>query len=99
MTDPIDDDAITSRIQALLEHAVDHLDPVDRAERIAHCRRTGEHGVVMHVDDNDDMLSFVWGGRALMVVQRQVLLEDAAFTATFIAEPGDTVPTEWTDDR
>jgi hypothetical protein len=49
-------------VRSLLTHAVAGLDPADRAERMAWCRRHQQHGVTMHTDNNDDLVELRWGG-------------------------------------
>lgn len=91
-----DDDAFGSRVQALLTHALQNLTPEDFAARVDWCQQHDPHGVVMHTDADDDMLRFEWPrGRTLLIVQRDVLLSDEPFTATFIAETPDTIPDDW----
>jgi hypothetical protein len=51
------------------------LSPEDRNARIAHCRRTGQHGVSMHPEG--DMVRFDWGGRTLCAIEREVLADDS----------------------
>lgn len=83
-------DQSSSRIHALLANAVANLNPTDRAERIAYCRRTGEHGVRMSSNDADDLLTFVWGGQPLAMIHRDVLDGDGPVRAEFIGEVPDS---------
>ncbi|MEX3652378.1 hypothetical protein ABFW14_19010 [Mycolicibacterium fortuitum] len=93
------DNQIPTRVHEILTAAVADLDPSDRAERIAWCHATGQHGVRMHPSDDDDLLDFRWGGRTLAMVHRDVLTGDGPIQREFIAESPvpDTVPDEWTE--
>ncbi|OBJ95130.1 hypothetical protein A5746_01880 [Mycolicibacterium conceptionense] len=94
------DDQTQNRVQEILTAAVADLDPSDRAERIAWCHATGQHGVRMYPSDDDDLLDFRWGGRTLAMVHRDVLTGDGPIQREFISEDAvpDTVPAEWTDE-
>ncbi|TVX95897.1 hypothetical protein FPV58_26670 [Mycolicibacterium porcinum] len=94
------DDQLPARVHEILTAAVADLDPSDRAERIAWCHATGQHGVRMHPSTEDDLLEFRWGGRTLAMVHRDVLADDGPIQREFIAEATvpDTVPHEWTSD-
>lgn len=97
-----DDDKAQARVHEILTAAVAGLDPTDRAERIAWCQATGQHGVRMHPSAHDDLLEFRWGGRRLAMVHRDVLTDDGPIQREFIAEMPDgaipdVVPPEWTD--
>jgi hypothetical protein len=60
---------------------VARLDPADRAERITYCQQNNQHGVRMHLTDNDDLIEFRWGGRTLAMIPRDVLLDDQPLPA------------------
>ena len=92
------DDQADHRLRELLAAAVAGLDPIDREERIAWCQELGEHGVRMHLADDDDVLEFRWGGRRLAMIHRDALLEDGPIEAEFIADVPDT-PAELDDDQ
>ncbi|MFC8619738.1 hypothetical protein ACFT9M_25475 [Micromonospora purpureochromogenes] len=64
-----------ARVQHIIRTAVDGLSEEDRAERIGHCQRTGEHGVRMHPDA--DGFTLVWGGRTLATVDAGLFDDDA----------------------
>lgn len=97
MTD--DDDslsaAVGARLRAVLSEAVAGLDPADRAERLAWCAEHDVHGVRMQLTGADDLLEFVWGGRRLALVHRDVLLEDGPVSSGFVAALPDTLPDGW----
>jgi hypothetical protein len=89
MTTP---DPLPARVHTLLTDALARLDPADRAERISHCQATGEHGVRMHLTEDDDLLEFKWGGKRLAMIPRDVLLDDEPLPQpTFIADLPDTL--------
>lgn len=85
MTDQIehddqDDAAFWARVTYILEQSIAALTPEDVAARIEHCQRTGQHGVrVEEADDTGLRMRFVWGGRTLAVVERDVFADDAYF--------------------
>jgi hypothetical protein len=85
------------KVQQLLTEAIEGLDPADRAERIAYCRETDEHGVRAQVED--DGVEFSWGGRLLAVVERELLTNDdlELVPGQRIEGVPDTVPEEWAD--
>lgn len=102
MTDDAHDhtehDPLPGRVRALLADAIDRLDAEDRAERVAYCQASGEHGVRMHRDDGDDIIEFRWARRPLALVPVSVLLDNEPLpTPGFIAEPPNTVPDDWAD--
>jgi hypothetical protein len=68
-----DDDGFDSTLSFLIAEAVNRLSPGDREVRIDYCRRTGEHGVRMVVED-DGACRFVWGGKTLLLADENVLL-------------------------
>jgi phosphoribosylformylglycinamidine (FGAM) synthase-like enzyme len=91
-------DDLQRRVADLLHHAVASLDPTDRDERIAYCQQNNQHGVRMHPATDDDLIEFTWGGRTLVMVHRDVLLDDQPLPQpTFIAVAPDTIPDEWTE--
>lgn len=92
MTDQPDD--ALQRLQTLIQHAVDGLDPIDREYRARWCNHTGQHGVICHF--NADTLVFVWGGSKLAEIDRAVLFDNAPYEAVLMTEH-DTVPPEWLD--
>ncbi len=94
MTEPTVEHVLT-RVRDLLADAVARLDPQDHAERVAYCRRSGQHGIRMHFDEGDDLVEFRWGGRRLVLLPRALLLNDQPLRAEFIAEVPDTVPDDW----
>jgi hypothetical protein len=63
-----------AKISKVLAEAVAGLDPLDRAERIAHCEATGQHGVTAHPEGG--VTRFDWGGRTLAAVETAVLTDD-----------------------
>jgi hypothetical protein len=85
-------DEFNTRMQALLADTVARLDPADRAERIAYCEAHNEHGITIHLDDNDDVLEFRWGGRTLAMVHRDVLLDDGPIHVEFNTDVPDAPP-------
>jgi hypothetical protein len=90
-------ESFNEKVQQVLTEAVAGLDPADRDERIEYCQRTGEHGVRAQVEG--DGVEFVWGGRLLAVVERE-LLTDAELelpAGQRIDGVPDTVPEEWGD--
>lgn len=90
-----DDDPLPQQVRALITAAVAALDPTDRAERIAHCQQTGQHGVRMFTDP-DGLLDFQWGGRRLAMIRAADLLGDGLLSAEFVPDTvPDTVPEEW----
>jgi hypothetical protein len=92
MTTP---DPLPTRVRELLTDAVNRLGLADRAERISYAQATGNHGVTMHLDADDDLVEFKWGGKPLAMVPRDVLLDDQPLPEpTFIAQPPDTIPDE-----
>lgn len=66
-----------SRVQHILETAIGGLSADDVRERVDYCRRTGEHGIRMHPDEQG--VTFTWGGRTLAVVDRDLFDPDAYF--------------------
>lgn len=94
------DERVAERTRAILEQAVAGLDPEDLAERIAYCQENNEHGVRMHLDPDDELIEFRWGGRRLAMAHRDVLTGDGPAVREFIAEDPvpDTVPGDWTGD-
>lgn len=101
MTKPVhdgNDDRFNARVNALLTDAVARLDPADRDERIAYCRTHDQHGIRAHLNDDDDVIEFCWGGRTLAMVRRDVLEGDGPILAAeFIPETPNTIPNEWSD--
>jgi hypothetical protein len=69
-------DPLPARIRDLIADATSRLDPKDRAERISWCQATGQHGTRMHLTPDDDVIEFPWGGRTLLMIPRDVLLDD-----------------------
>ena len=94
MTDDQLDAAMWSRLQGLLEHAVNGLDPADRQERAEWCRENNTHGVRAHFND-PTTIRLEWGGRLLAVIDREVLTGDSPFRTDFIPKAPDTVPPKW----
>ena len=94
------DDQTQARVQEILTAAVAGLDPADFTERVEWCRAHDEHGVRMHVDPDDELIEFCWGGRRLAMVHRDVLAGDGPVVREFIAEDPvpDTVPDDWAGD-
>ncbi|MCB0942706.1 MAG: hypothetical protein KDB72_20985 [Mycobacterium sp.] len=80
------------RIQAIISRAVDGLDPMDRAERVAYCRAHDEHGVRAHMSDQDDLIELTWGGRRLAMVSLEALFGDGPVAEVFVSEVPDHVP-------
>jgi hypothetical protein len=70
-----DDTLFLARVQHILAESVKALPEQDRAERIAWCRRTGQHGVRAY--PAPDCIRFEWGGRTLAVVDRDVFADGA----------------------
>ena len=64
-----------SKVSKVLSEAVAGLDPLDRAERIAYCEQTGQHGVTAHPEG--DVIRFDWGGRTLAAIEAVVLTDEA----------------------
>lgn len=86
------------RVRDLLADAMSRLDRRDYAERVGYCQDTGEHGVRMHLNPDDSVIEFRWGGRPLAMIPRDVLLDEQPLPEPqFIAETPDTVPDEWSD--
>lgn len=85
-----DDVLFWSRVEHILRVSVEGLSETDRQERIAYCRRTGQHGVRALHDGPD--IRFSWGGRLLCVVPRNAFDDEAMFEplgAVFIPDPPD----------
>ena len=80
----INDDQLAGRVQALLTHAVENLDPADRAERISWCQQNDQHGIRMHLSEDDELLEFRWGNRPLAMIRRQDLLGDTPVRVEYI---------------
>lgn len=97
MRSPDPDEQFGQRVRALLEHAIAALDPADREARIAWCRDNDAHGIRMHVNDQDDLLEFTWGGRRLAMIHRDTLDNDRPMQFGFVNDQPtpDTVPDEW----
>jgi hypothetical protein len=91
-----DDLTMLAKLRALLAASVDGLDPRDREERISWCQKHAQHGVRAEFD-TDDIIRFVWGGRPLALIHRDVLEQDGPLRGEFIADVPDTVPQEWGD--
>lgn len=66
---------IGRRIQYAIATALDAMPADDKAERIAWCQRTGNHGT--HVVPLADGLALVWADRPLAFLPNEVLTEDA----------------------
>ncbi|MGY2702212.1 hypothetical protein [Nocardioides sp. HB32] len=83
------------KLSRLLAEAVEGLDPADRAERIAWCQETGQHGV-SGVREGESIV-FMWGGRTLAVVEGALLADDELELppGQRIAGVPDTVPDDW----
>jgi hypothetical protein len=83
-------------IPELIATAVAALAPEDREARIAHCQRTGEHGVRLHVTEDDGLLELHWGGRRLVMVGRDALFSGEPLGVGFVNDVmPDTVPDGW----
>lgn len=94
----IPDEQLHARVAEIIAHATASLDPEDFAERVAWCREHNAHGTRMHLSDDDDMIELRWGNKPLVMVPRSVLLDERPLPEpTFIAEPTDTFPDEWTE--
>ncbi|XVQ83169.1 hypothetical protein ACQP2K_30645 [Microbispora siamensis] len=82
------DDQIAARVRGLLAAAVAGLDPADRAERDAYCRRTGDHEA--HHSREGGLLVFRWGGSTLLAIDIAALLDpDADAGLEFVPAPPD----------
>jgi hypothetical protein len=77
------------RVRAVITHAVNGLDPQDRAERVAHCLTHNQHGVTMHPDTADNLVEFRWGGRTLALLPVDVLTGDGPLHGEFVSEAPD----------
>ncbi|WP_370501151.1 hypothetical protein NWT09_13140 [Mycolicibacterium sp. jd] len=67
-----------ARIRALAAAAIASLDPQDRAERIAFCRRdAGEDqpAISITVDPLVDVIELQWGGRPLTTITPEQLAQ------------------------
>lgn len=94
-----DIDRTAERTALLLRAAVAGLDPTDRAERINHCRTTGQHGIRSHTDQHG-VIEFRWGGRLLAVIHTDLLDSDHPIGAHFTpSEVPDHLPPEWQQPR
>jgi hypothetical protein len=85
------------KVRRLLAEAWAGLDAADRAERDAYCVRTGEHGV--YAKREDPAVVFMWGGRTLAVVERELLTDDdlEMVAGQRIEAVPDTIPEGWGD--
>jgi hypothetical protein len=70
--EPMTGDGFDETLSYLIAEAVNRLSPGDREVRIDYCRRTGEHGVRMLVEE-DGAARFVWGGKTLLLAEEAVL--------------------------
>jgi len=67
-----------TRVRAILTDAIERLPHVDRQERIAYCRESGQHGITSMPDPHyPDQVLFDWGGRRLCSVKME-LIRDAS---------------------
>jgi len=86
------------KVREIITTATSRLDPDDYNARIAWCRQHDQHGVRLHLDPNDDILEFRWGGRTLAMVPRAILQSDEPLPEPrYITATPDTIPDEWDD--
>lgn len=73
-----DDDVLFwARFTHIINTALAGLSEQDMAERLAHCRATGQHGIsAQEADASGGAVRLVWGGRTLAVVSRSVFTDE-----------------------
>ncbi|MBB5776230.1 hypothetical protein [Nonomuraea jabiensis] len=71
----MDGNRMLARLGEIIRRSVEGLDAADRAERVAYCQRTGEHGVRVHAE-SEGVLVLTWGGKTLAAIERTVLTGD-----------------------
>lgn len=79
---------IGRRIQFAISTALEAMPADDKAERIAWCQETGQHGT--HVVPLADGLALVWADRPLAFLPKEVLTEESLLFAS-IEGDGKTV--------
>lgn len=96
----ITDSQIGQRIRALLEAATAALTPEDYAARIAYCQEHNRPHTTMHLNPDDDLIEFRWGGRRLAMVHRATLDNDRPMRFGLVNDQPtpDTVPDDWAAD-
>ncbi len=81
-----DNQVFSARTAAILAHAVNNLSAEQKAERAAWCEANNIYGIRMHIDENDSMREFRWGGKTLALVEMDALTDDGPIEFDRIAD-------------
>lgn len=84
-----DDILFAARLRHIIERSIAEMPAVDKAERIAYCQRTGEHGVRLVAEG--DCFRLTWGGRPLALLEEDVFLGEDTYLRD-LAVLGTTLP-------
>lgn len=83
------------KLRQVIADAIASLAPDDLAKRVAEARRSGQIGSTVFIEG--DLVRVVYGGRDLVLVERDLLIDDLADLppAEWIDAPPDTIPSDW----